>query len=88
MVVPTNDPMTTEEVRVFPGTPDRRADIANDEVDNAKFDAAKYAELKTYWAKGYSAAKTATTLKGKRGFGQRTVEKYWSVFNSIGEDTE
>jgi hypothetical protein len=79
--------MTTEEVRIFPGTPDRRADIARDEVDNSKFDAAKYAELKGYWAKGYSAAKTANMLKGKRGFGLRTIEKYWSVFNSIGEET-
>ncbi|MBX2927036.1 MAG: hypothetical protein KF852_04310 [Saprospiraceae bacterium] len=52
-----------------------------------QFDTAKYAELKALWAAGQSAATAAATFRGRRGFGLRTLEKYWSAFNSVG-DTE
>lgn len=43
----------------------------------------KYRELKKYWAKGMSAAKTAELFKNEYGYSTRTIEKYWSQFNKF-----
>lgn len=40
----------------------------------------KAAALKTYWAAGLSA-KEASAQFTSYGYGERTVKKYWSVFN-------
>ena len=37
--------------------------------------------LKPYWAAGMSAKATADTYNGERGWGKRTIEKYWAAFN-------
>ena len=42
----------------------------------------KYRELKQFWAAGLSASETAKKLINKTGYGQRTLEKYWSAFFS------
>lgn len=42
----------------------------------------KYRELKLLWSSDYSAAQAARELNHRKGFGQRTVEKYWSAMNS------
>lgn len=43
----------------------------------------KYRELKKYWAKGMSAAKTAKIFQDQYGYSIRTLEKYWSQFNKF-----
>jgi hypothetical protein len=46
----------------------------------------KYCEVKTMWAKDYSAAMAADSYKNSKprngyGYGERTLDNYWSVFN-------
>lgn len=49
-------------------------------IDNKGLDPVKYRELKTYWAGGKSAYMTSKELKGRHGYGVRTLEKYWAAF--------
>ncbi len=62
-----------------------------DTVDAAELDAVRalglketrYQELKVFWAAHYSCAQTAREFRGQRGYGQRTLEKYWAAFNKL-----
>ena len=45
-------------------------------------DTIKGQEIKLHWSNGLSAKRTAGQFQGKRGYGVRTVEKYFSVFNA------
>lgn len=45
------------------------------------FDPIKTAEIKRIWSSGLSAKDAAAILKDKRGFGLRTIETFYAVFN-------
>jgi hypothetical protein len=77
-----------EDTRILTGS-GRSAVIGTRERDTIpakSLDTAKYAELKALWAAGQSAASVAAMYKGRRGYGIRTLETYWSAFNSVGQD--
>lgn len=59
-------------------------------LSTLNLDTVKAAQIKPHWAAGLSAGKTATQFQGQRGYGKRTIEKYFSVFNnpSPGEKEE
>lgn len=40
----------------------------------------KYFRLKPYWAKGMSAKSVSDILKREHGYGERTLDYYWSAF--------
>lgn len=60
----------------------RSSRIRKGEAESAGLDPVKYAELKTLWASGLSAIMATRQLRGKRGYGLRTLEKYWAAFNA------
>lgn len=39
------------------------------------------AKVKPLWAKEYSAQRAANVFKGIRGYSDRTLDKYWKIFN-------
>ena len=49
-------------------------------IDEKGLDGTKYRELKVYWAGGKSAYVASRELKDRRGYGVRTLEKYWAAF--------
>lgn len=77
-----------EDTRIMQGGTPRSARIMQGEVESKAFDPAKYAELKKLWAEGMSAAQAARTFKGRRGYGERTLETFWAAFNSVGASEE
>lgn len=83
------EPDVYEEIRIGHGQTGRTSQLSEIEKETLaqQFDPAKYAELKSVWAKGLSAAQAAQIYTGRRGYSLRTIEKFWSVFNSIGEET-
>ena len=56
-------------------------DKETDEIRTKKLDIKKAAEIKWVWAANVSASNCAKQFS-KRGYGKRTIEKYYSVFNS------
>jgi hypothetical protein len=54
----------------------------------AKMTVEKYTELKTWWAKGHSAASAAIELakikpRDGYGYGERTLDDYWTVYFKV-----
>lgn len=54
-----------------------------DVIKVSGLDEFKYRELKPLWASEMSAAQASKLFHGKRGYGERTLEKYWAAFNSL-----
>lgn len=52
-------------------------------VQSVNLDIDKASTLKPYWVGGYSAYKASKQFPGKRGYSQRTIEKYWAAFNAF-----
>ena len=44
------------------------------------------AKVKPLWAKEYSALRAANVFKGIRGYSDRTLDKYWKIFNEAQHD--
>ena len=55
--------------------------IEKGQYKTTKLKETKYIELKPFWSSGLSAIETTRTFKGKRGYGQRTIEGYFAAMN-------
>jgi len=62
---------------------DRIGPIDLDIIKERKLKESLYRELKVYWAAHYSARMASREKGGKRGYGLRTLEKYWAGFNEV-----
>lgn len=52
-----------------------------EEIKQAGLHLSKAAELKPFFVRGLSAAQASGEFIGLRGYGKRTIEKYWAIFN-------
>lgn len=80
-----SDTVTHDWTRWTPGHGQRHGHVTDMDMDTmtrAGLQEDKYRTLKAIWATGASAADAARQLRGRRGYGRRTIEKYWAAFNS------
>lgn len=74
------------EADIYIGQNDQRSDRINENdlsiIASRNLNEPKYRELKVMWATYMSAAQASKTKRGLRGYGKRTLEKYWSAMNA------
>lgn len=79
------DEQTFESERMDKPELNRNATLTNEEIEILEERGLKEetaARVKPYWAKGQSAAAAADKIK-ERGYGERTLDNYWAVFNLL-----
>lgn len=66
---------------------DRITQSDRDMIETRGLKETKYVELKVFWAADYSIAQVVREMRSRKGYGQRTIEKYWSAMNAANQDT-
>lgn len=76
---------TFESQRMDKPSYERNTTLTDEEIELIEergLDEVKAARVKPHWARGKSTAIAAGILK-ERGYGERTLDKYWAVFNLL-----
>lgn len=76
------DSMAWEKIEVEQAGKEEALSPENLELLNQKgMDLVKALELKKHWSKGKSISETVSFFNGKRGYSQRTIAEYFSLFS-------
>lgn len=81
--VDTHDGFQADKWEAVVNTRDDRVTPMDVDICSARsLNMVKYRELKRAWAAGKSSLQVAREMRNRRGYGVRTLEKYWAAFYS------